>query len=97
MKTLIPLSVLAAVAMTTTGCFVYERRAPARTVYVEPAVTTVTPVRTTVVSPVRETVVTTLPAGYRTRVYRGDNYYYSRNTYYRSYPRGGYVVVPRPW
>lgn len=50
-----------------------------------------------VVAPARTTVVTTLPSGYRTRVYRGSTYYYTRNTYYRTYPSGGYVVVERPW
>lgn len=85
MKKLIPLAVLATVSLTTVGCFSYERRAPARTVVVEsgPAV--------------RETVITTLPTGYRTRTVSGTTYYYTRNTYYRSYPSGGYVVVPRPW
>ena len=42
-------------------------------------------------------VVTVLPTGYRTRVYRGVNYYYYDNVYYRSYPSGGYTVVRRPW
>ncbi|MDX2081803.1 MAG: hypothetical protein SFU53_13550 [Terrimicrobiaceae bacterium] len=45
---------------------------------------------------VRENVVTTLPAGYRTRVYRGTTYYYRGDVVYRTGPRG-YVVVPRPW
>lgn len=85
MKNLIPLAVLAAICATTTGCFVYERRTPARTVVVDAPVAT------------RQTVITTLPTGYTTRVYRGNTYYYSRNVYYRTYPSGGYVVVPRPW
>lgn len=86
MKTIASLTLMAIVAVTASGCFVYESRRPARTVVVtEPA-----PV-------VRETVVTTLPTGYRTRVYRGTNYYYYGDRYYRSYPRGGYVVVTRPW
>lgn len=85
MKKLIPLAILATVAVTASGCFTYERRTPARTVVVESAPTT------------RETVITTLPSGYRTRTYSGTTYYYTRNTYYRSYPSGGYVVVPRPW
>jgi hypothetical protein len=84
MKKLLSLCLLAAVAVSVTGCFVYERR-PTRTVVVEE-----TPVY-------GRTVITTLPTGYRTRVYRGTTYYYSRNTVYRSHPRGGYVVVTRPW
>ncbi len=87
MKTLLSLTVMAVAASATSGCFVYERRTPARTVVVEQ----------TGISPVRETVVTTLPAGYRTRVYRGTTYYYNGDVYYRSYPAGGYVVVSRPW
>jgi hypothetical protein len=85
MKKLIPLAALVAITVTTSGCFVYERRVPARSVVVETGPAT------------RETVITTLPTGYRTRTYSGTTYYYTRNTYYRSYPRGGYVVVPRPW
>lgn len=64
------------------GCFTYERRT---TAVVEPAPATT--VRT----------VTVLPSGYTTRTYRGVDYYYHNNVYYRTYPRGGYVVVPRPW
>lgn len=73
-------------AVTTAGCISYERHTPDRTV----VVTDTAPVA-------QETVVTTLPAGYRTRVYRGASYYYAGDVVYRSYPRGGYVVVPRPW
>jgi hypothetical protein len=87
MKILLSLSVLAVAASATSGCFVYERRVPARTVVVEQ----------TGVAPARETVITTLPAGYRTRMYRGTTYYYNRDVYYRSLPAGGYVVVQRPW
>ena len=86
MKNFIPLAALVAISLTTTGCFSYERRVPAsRTVVVESGPAT------------RETVITTLPTGYRTRVVSGTTYYYTRNSYYRAYPRGGYVVVPRPW
>lgn len=85
MKTFISLAALVAVSLTATGCFSYERRVPSRTVVVESGPAT------------RETVITTLPTGYRTRVVSGTTYYYTRNTYYRSYPSGGYVVVPRPW
>ena len=85
MKTAIPLAALAAITLTTSGCFTYERRVPARTVVVETAPTT------------RETVITTLPTGYRTRTVSGTTYYYTRSSYYRAYPSGGYVVVPRPW
>jgi hypothetical protein len=38
-----------------------------------------------------------LPVGYRTRVYRGVDYYYYDNIYYRRYPAGGYEVIGRPW
>ena len=85
MKILTSLPIIAAIALVTTGCFTYERReVPTRTV-----VETVGP------APVvaRETVVTTLPSGYTTRTVRGSRYYYYNNTYYRTYPRGGYVVV----
>jgi len=84
-KLLTSLPVIAVLALATTGCITYERRevVPARTV-VE-----------TGPAPVvgRETVITTLPSGYTTRVVRGSRYYYYNNTYYRTYPRGGYVVV----
>lgn len=83
MKTLLSLFTLAAMLLTTTGCFVYERRTPRVVVTETPAVTTTR-------------VVTVLPSGYRTRVYRGSTYYYSGNVYYRTAP-GGYVVVDRPW
>lgn len=81
MKTILALSLTSIVLLS--GCFTYERRTSA---VVDPAPTT-TSVRT----------VTVLPAGYTTRTYRGTDYYYHRNVYYRSYPSGGYVVVPRPW
>ena len=85
MKNLTLLAALVTISVTTSGCYVYERRTPARTVVVESGPVT------------RETVITTLPTGYRTRTYSGRTYYYTRSTYYRSYPSGGYVVVPRPW
>ena len=85
MKTILTLVLLTA-GLATSGCFVYERRVvPDRVV-----------VHETTVSPAPR-VVTVLPAGYRTRSYRGVNYYYSDNVYYRTYPSGGYVAVPRPW
>lgn len=52
---------------------------------------------TTIIGPDARTVVTTLPAGYRSRTYRGTTYYYHGNTYYRANPSGGYVVTTRPW
>jgi hypothetical protein len=86
MKTILALT-LAAIAFTTSGCFVYERRTvPSRVV-----------VHETTVTPAPQRVVTVLPTGYRTRAYRGVNYYYVDNVYYRSYPSGGYTVVERPW
>ena len=84
MKKFLFLSLIATNALAVSGCFVYERR-PTRTVVVEEG-----PV-------VRETVITTLPSGYRTRIYRGSTYYYSGNVVYTSRPSGGYVVVTRPW
>jgi len=84
MKKFIFLSLLTASALSVTGCFVYERK-PARTVVVESG------------PMVRETVVTTLPSGYRTRIYRGSTYYYSGDVVYRARPAGDYVVVNRPW
>lgn len=83
MKNILGLSILAAVVLNTAGCFVYERRAPARTVVVDPVPTT-------------SSVVTVLPTGYSTRVYRGSTYYYYGDTYYRTAP-GGYVTTSRPW
>jgi hypothetical protein len=72
--------------LTTSGCIVYERRTvPSRVV-----------VQETAVSPAPR-VVTVLPVGYRTRVYRGVDYYYYDNRYYRRYPAGGYEVIARPW
>jgi hypothetical protein len=87
MKTILSLALLS-IAFTTSGCLVYERRTvPNRVV-----------VHETTVSPTPQRVVTVLPTGYRTRVYRGVNYYYTYdNVYYRSYPSGGYEVVQRPW
>jgi len=42
--------------------------------------------------------ITVLPTGYSTRTYRGVDYYYTKDTYYRRAPAGtGYVVVTRPW
>ncbi len=85
MKTILTLALLTA-GLATSGCFVYERRTvPDRVVVHE---TTVAP---------GPRVVTVLPAGYRTRSYRGVNYYYYDKVYYRTYPSGGYAVVPRPW
>ena len=86
MKTILTLALLS-IALTTSGCFVYERRTvPNRVV-----------VQETTVSPAPQRVVTVLPTGYRTRVYRGVNYYTYDNVYYRTYPSGGYEVVERPW
>ena len=86
MKTILTLALLST-ALTTSGCFVYERRTvPNRVV-----------VQETTVSPAPQRVVTILPTGYRTRVYRGVNYYTYDNVYYRTYPSGGYEVVERPW
>ncbi len=86
MKTILSLALLL-IALTTSGCVVYERRTvPNRVV-----------VHETTVSPAPRRVVTVLPTGYRTRVYRGANYYYYDNVYYRTYPDGGYEVVRRPW
>jgi len=89
MKTKIPsLLALATAVVLAPGCVTVKTESP--------PVTTVTPAPAVVV-PARTTTVTTLPVGYRTRVYRGTTYYYHRNTYYRTYPSGGYVVVERPW
>lgn len=84
MKKVTLFSLLAAMAVTLTGCFVYERK-PARAVVVEDG------------PYVNRTVITTLPTGYRTRIYRGTTYYYNRDVVYRAHPRGGYTVVTRPW
>ena len=85
MKTILPLALVTVGLFLTSGCLVYERRTvPDRVVVQE----TVGP---------GPRVVTVLPTGYRTRTYRGVNYYYTDNVYYRTYPSGGYVVVPRPW
>ena len=50
---------------TTSGCIVYERRTVPNPVVVQE----------TIVSPAPR-VITGLPVGYRTRVYRGVDYYY---------------------
>jgi hypothetical protein len=72
--------------LAISGCIVYEQRTvPDRVV-----------VQETTVSPAPR-VITVLPAGYRTRAYRGVDYYYYDNLYYRRYPAGGYEVVDRPW
>jgi hypothetical protein len=86
MKTILSLA-LVSVALTTSGCITYERRTVPNRVVVEE----------TTVSPVPQRVVTVLPPGYRTRVYRGEPYYYHNNVYYRRYRSGGYTVVERPW
>jgi hypothetical protein len=87
MKTILSLALVSA-TLTTSGCFTYESRTvpPNRVV-----------VQETAVSPAPQRVVTVLPTGYRTRVYRGEPYYYYDNIYYRRYPSGGYTVVERPW
>lgn len=41
-------------------------------------------------------IAETLPPRYTTVVVAGVPYYYYDNVYYRSYPYGGYVVVPAP-
>lgn len=85
MKKTVLLSLLAGVAVSLAGCFVYERKTvPSNDV----VVTESTPVTTS-------RVVTVLPTGYTTTTYRGTTYYTYRNTYYRSVP-GGYTVVTRP-
>jgi len=85
MKTNISVAALALVALTASGC-IYVSAPPQRTVVHE----------TRVVGPARETVITTLPPGYRVRVYRGVTYYEYNNVYYRAHPRG-YVIVQRRW
>jgi hypothetical protein len=87
MKTILSLA-LVSVALTTSGCIVYEQRTVPRNRVV---------VQETAVSPAPPRVVTVLPGGYRTRIYRGEPYYYHRNVYYRRYPGGGYTIVERPW
>ena len=74
-------------ALTTSGCVVYERRPTPSQVVMHP----------NIISTAAQCLVTVLPVGYRTRVYRGTNYYYYDSVYYRSYPGGGYMVVERPW
>ncbi len=87
MKTIALSILLAMVAVTVSGCFSYESRAPSRSVFLKDGSKPV----------VRETYVTTLPRGYHTRMHRGTTYYYSGDVVYRSAPRGGYMAVPRPW
>lgn len=82
--------ILPLLALATSGCFSYEGRSTPRTVVVTERPVYQTPVV------VERRVVTTLPAGYRMRVYRGNTYYVHRHVYYRSRP-GGYFVVDRPW
>ncbi|MGE5197208.1 MAG: DUF6515 family protein [Deltaproteobacteria bacterium] len=48
-----------------------------------------------IVAPPIGAVVSILPAGHRTIVVGGLNYYYYDNVYYRPCPTG-YIVVPRP-
>jgi hypothetical protein len=85
MKTILLIGTLAT-GLATSGCIVYERRTvPTRVV-----------VQETAVSPAPR-VITVLPVGYRTRAYRGVDYYYHDNVYYRRYPTGGYEVIERPW
>lgn len=83
MKPTLYLGLFAAAILATAGCFSYERRTPSTVVVDTPVVT--------------ETVVRSLPTGYRTRVYRGTTYYYTRDVVYRARPAGDYVVVTRPW
>ncbi len=85
MKTTLLIASLGTV-LATSGCLVYERRTVPNRVVVEE--TTVSP---------GPRVITVLPTGYRTRPYRGVDYYYSDDVYYRSHPAGGYEVVRRPW
>jgi hypothetical protein len=85
MKTIRFLALLSTVLIAS-GCFVYEQRTVPSRVVVEEST----------VSPPPQRVVTVLPAGYRTRVYRGGTYYYYDGVYYRTHPSGGYVVVERP-
>jgi hypothetical protein len=85
MKTILLLATFVT-ALASSACIVYERRTvPERVV-----------VQETTMSP-GPRVVTVLPAGYRTRVYRGVDYYYYDNVYYRRSPAGGYEVVAPPW
>jgi outer membrane lipoprotein-sorting protein len=73
--------------LAASGCVVYERRPTPSQVVMHPNTMGSAPQR----------VVTVLPVGYQTRVYRGTNYYYYDDVYYRPYPGGGYTVVERPW
>ena len=85
MKTKLSAAAWALMALTVSGC-IYVSAPPPRTVVHE----------TRYVAPVQESVVTTLPPGYRIRVFRGARYYEYDNVYYRRHPRG-YVIVGRPW
>lgn len=85
MKTIISWTFIVVAAVTSVGCFTYEKRTPVVVTSTAPA-----PV-------VREETVTVLPSGYRTRTYRGSTYYYTTDRVYTSRPSGGYVVVPSPW
>ena len=85
MITKLSAAALALIALTVSGC-IYVSAPPPRTVVHE----------TRFVAPVQESVVTTLPPGYRIRVFRGARYYEYDNVYYRRHPRG-YVIVGRPW
>lgn len=78
-------AVLTLISLAVSGC-IYVSAPPQRTVVHE----------TRFVAPPQETVVTTLPPGYRIRVFRGASYYEYDNVYYRRHPRG-YVIVARPW
>ena len=71
--------------LTASGCVTYETR-PER----HSEVVATSPVYVT------GQVVTTLPEGYRLRVYHGTTYYTYNNLYYRTAPNG-YVIVERPW
>ena len=86
MKSLLGYS-LAATAVVLSGCVYVDDEAPVRRTVVQ---------ETRVVGPT-DTVITTLPPAHRVRVYRGTRYYYHNDVYYRARPRGGYVVVGRPW
>lgn len=86
MRKRISAAALALTALAPTGCIYVSAPPPRRTIVQE----------TRYVGPAQTTVVTTLPPGYRVRVYRGTTYYIRDNVYYRAHP-GGYVIVPQPW
>lgn len=82
---------IASTAILTTGCH-KERRTTDSAAYTSMGKGGGSMMRTS------ERIVTSLPTGYRTRVYRGESYYEANNVYYRrSADRRGYTVVPRPW